>query len=139
MPTQRDPTPGRPAQSRRARVIPTLLIDRDGRLVKTVKFGKRAYIGDPINAVRIFNTKEVDELLLIDIDASVDGREPPYGRIAEIASEAFIPVAYGGGLKTEGQIERTFDCGVEKVIISGALAQGPSLIEIAAHRWEVRP
>lgn len=129
------PTPGRPAQGRRVRVIPTLLIDRDGRLVKTVKFGKRTYIGDPINAVQIFNTKEVDELVLIDIDASADGREPPYTRIAEIASEAFMPVAYGGGLVTEDQIARSIDCGVEKVILSGALAQGTDLISIAARRW----
>lgn len=130
-----EPTPGRPAQSRRVRVIPTLLIDRDGRLVKTVKFGKRTYIGDPINAVRIFNSKEVDELVLIDIDASVDGRPPPYDRIAEIASEAFMPVAYGGGLKTEEEIARTIGCGVEKVILSGALARGTGLIETAARRW----
>ncbi len=129
------PTPGRPAQGRRVRVIPTLLIDRQGRLVKTVKFGKRAYIGDPINAVRIFNTKQVDELILIDIDASADGREPPYSRIAEIASEAFMPVAYGGGLIFEDQIARTIDCGVEKVILSGALAQGSELIGTAAQRW----
>lgn len=133
--THLEPTPGRPAHSRRVRVIPTLLIDRNGRLVKTVKFGKRTYIGDPINAVRIFNSKEVDELVLIDIDASADGREPPYDRIAEIASEAFMPVAYGGGLLTEAQIARAIDCGLEKVIISGALAQGTRLIETASRRW----
>ena len=109
------PTPGRPALGRRVRVIPTLLIDRDGRLVKTVKFGKRSYIGDPINAVRIFNTKEVDELVLIDIDASADGRGPSYERIADIAGEAFMPVAYGGGLMTEDQIAQVIACGVEKV------------------------
>lgn len=133
--TELTPTPGRPAQGRRVRVIPTLLIDRDGRLVKTVKFGKRTYIGDPINAVRIFNTKEVDELVLLDIDASADGRDPPYERIAEIASEAFMPVAYGGGLKNEDQIARSIDCGVEKVILSSALAQGTDLIGTTARRW----
>lgn len=133
--TPLNPTPGRPAQGRRVRVIPTLLIDRDGRLVKTVKFGKRTYIGDPINAVRIFNTKEVDELVLIDIDASFDAREPPYERIADIASEAFMPVAYGGGLSTVDQIARTIDCGVEKVILSGALARGTGLIGTASKRW----
>lgn len=129
------PTPGRPAQNLRVRVIPMLLIDRNGRLVKTVKFGKRTYIGDPINAVRIFNTKAVDELVLIDIDASADGREPAYDHIAEIASEAFMPVAYGGGLNTMDQIACTIDCGVEKVILSGVLAQGTDLIETAAKRW----
>lgn len=128
-------TPGRPALGRRVRVIPTLLIDRDGRLVKTVKFGKRTYIGDPINAVRIFNTKEVDELALIDIDASADGQAPAYERITDIASEAFMPVAYGGGLMTEDHLTRTFDCGVEKVILSGTLAGGTQLIETAARRW----
>lgn len=116
-------------------MIPTLLIDRDGRLIKTVKFGKRTYIGDPINAVRIFNTKEVDELVLLDIDASVDGREPPYARIAEIASEAFMPVAYGGGLTTEERIARTIDCGVEKVILSSVLSLGTDLVTTAARRW----
>lgn len=129
------PTPGRPAQGRRVRVIPTLLIDRDGRLVKTVKFGKRTYLGDPINAVRIFNTKEVDELVLIDIDASADGREPPYARITEIASEAFMPVAYGGGLSSEERIARTIDCGVEKIVLSGVLFRGTDLIGTAARRW----
>ena len=92
------PTPGRPKQGRQFRIIPTLLIDRDGRLVKSIRFGKRTYIGDPINAVRIFNTKQVDELVLMDIDASADGREPNYALIADIAAEAFMPVAYGGGL-----------------------------------------
>nr|WP_306267864.1 HisA/HisF-related TIM barrel protein [Pararhizobium sp. IMCC3301] len=132
---QLGPTPGRPAPGRRVRVIPTLLIDRDGRLVKTVKFGKRTYIGDPINAVRIFNTKQVDELVLIDIDASAEGRPPAYDLIADIASEAFMPVAYGGGLQTEDQLARAFDCGVEKVILSGALAQGTGMIEAGARRW----
>jgi cyclase len=129
------PTPGRPAMPPRARVIPTLLIDRDGRLVKTVKFGRRTYIGDPINAVRIFNTKEVDELILMDIDASADRRDPPYARIADIASEAFMPVAYGGGLFTQEQIGRSINCGVDKVILSGTLALGTDLISAAARRW----
>lgn len=130
-----DPTPERPRLDRRARVIPTLTIDRDGRLVKTIKFGKRTYIGDPINAVRIFNAKKVDELTLLDIDASADGRAPAYDRIADIAGEAFMPVAYGGGLATEDQIARTFDCGVEKIVLSSALEQGTALIATAARRW----
>ncbi len=129
------PTPGRPKQGRQFRIIPTLLIDRDGRLVKSVRFGKRTYIGDPINAVKIFNTKQVDELVLLDIDASVDKREPNYALIADIAAEAFMPVAYGGGLDSIARIERTVDCGVEKVILSSALAHGTNLIEQAAARW----
>ena len=108
------------------RVIPALLL-RDGGLVKTQKFGKHKYIGDPINAVRIFNTKQVDELVLMDIDASADGREPNYALIADIAAEAFMPVAYGGGLDSIARIERTVDCGVEKVILSSALGQGTDL------------
>jgi cyclase len=115
-------------------VIPILLIDREGRLVKTVRFGKRSYIGDPINAVRIFNTKQVDELILIDIDASVDQRDPNYARIADIVSEAFMPVAYGGGLQTMDQITKTLDCGLEKIILSTALSDETALIQRAASR-----
>jgi cyclase len=129
------PTFGRPKFGRHARIIPTLLIDRDGRLVKSVRFGKRTYIGDPINAVKIFNTKRVDELVLLDIDASTDVREPNYSLIADIASEAFMPVAYGGGLDTMTRLERAIECGVEKVILSSALRNGTALIEQAAARW----
>jgi cyclase len=128
-------TPGRPNGYRRVRVIPTLLLDGRGRLVKTVRFGKRTYIGDPVNAVRILNTKEVDELILLDIDASAEQRAPPYSLIADIASEAFMPVAYGGGLFAEDQVAQIIDSGVEKVIISSALARGTDLIEATARRW----
>jgi cyclase len=116
-------------------VIPTLLIDRDGRLVKTIRFGQRSYIGDPINAVRIFNTKQVDELVLLDIDASADRRGPNYERIADIVAEAFMPVAYGGGLQSTDQIAKSLDCGLEKIILSSALSVGTSLIEQSASRW----
>lgn len=129
------PTPGRPLSRPRPRVIPTLLIDADGRLVKTVKFGKRDYIGDPINAVKIFNNKEVDELVLLDIDATRKGHEPKYDHIADIASEAFMPVAYGGGLRTMEQIERVYEAGIEKVILSSSLLDGDGLIRDAAARW----
>ena len=128
-------TPGRPRGSRRIRVIPTLLLDGKGRLVKTVKFGKRDYIGDPINAVRIFNSKQVDELVLLDIDCSIEEREPNYELIAEIASEACMPIAYGGGLDSVPRIERTVDCGVEKVILSSSLRHGVGLVEEAVIRW----
>lgn len=129
------PTPGRPRSQPRPRVIPTLLVDGDGRLVKTVKFGKRSYIGDPINAVKIFNNKEVDELVLLDIDATRKGYEPKYGHIEDIVSEAFMPVAYGGGLRTMGQIERAFRTGIEKVVLSSSLLDGTDLISQAAARW----
>ena len=129
------PTPGRPAAEALPRIIPTLLMDGDGRLVKTVRFKKRTYIGDPINAVKIFNTKEVDELVLLDIDATVEGREPAYDRIGEIAGEAFMPLAYGGGIRSVEQIERLYDVGVEKVVLSSALLDGFDLLGTAAARW----
>lgn len=129
------PTPGRPRARPRPRVIPTLLIDADGRLVKTVKFGKRDYIGDPINAVKIFNNKAVDELVLLDIDASRKDYDPKYTHIEEIVSEAFMPVAYGGGLRTMAQIERVYETGIEKVILSSSLLDGPELIREASARW----
>lgn len=129
------PTPGRPRSHPRPRVIPTLLIDADGRLVKTVKFGKRNYIGDPINAVKIFNKKEVDELVLLDIDASRKGSEPNYAHIQAIVSEAFMPVAYGGGLRTMAQLERIYETGIEKVILSSSQLDGSDLIREASARW----
>lgn len=129
------PTPGRPLAHPRPRVIPTLLIDADGRLVKSVKFGKRDYIGDPINAVKIFNNKEVDELVLLDIDASRKGYAPKYDHIADIVGEAFMPVAYGGGLRTAAQIERVYKAGIEKVILSSSLLDGEDLIREASARW----
>lgn len=120
---------------RRVRVIPTLLLDRDGQLVKTVRFRKRTYIGDPINAVQIFSRKEVDELVLFDIDASRDRREPNYKLIERIASEAFMPVCYGGGIRTMSNIEKLYRCGVEKVSVSSCLTECPNLINEAARRY----
>lgn len=128
-------TPGRPRGAARVRVIPTLLIDGQGRLVKTVRFGKRTYLGDPINAVRIFNDKRVDELVILDIDATREGRAPNMALIADIASEAFMPVAYGGGIATEDQIVRLFQAGVEKVVLSSALTAGTGLVRTAASRF----
>lgn len=119
----------------RPRVIPTLLMDRDGRLVKTIKFGKRDYIGDPINAVQILNRKEVDELVLFDIDASRNGGEPNYERIEGIVSEAFMPVAYGGGIGSMAQIEALYRCGIEKVVLSAVLEKGTELVTEAAARF----
>lgn len=129
------PTPGRPRARPRPRIIPTLLIDANGRLVKTVKFGKRTYIGDPINAVKIFNNKEVDELVLLDIDASRKGYQPNYAHIEDIVGEAFMPVAYGGGLRTMEHIEKAYQSGIEKIILSSSLLDGNKLIHDAAARW----
>ena len=129
------PTPGRPLLRLRHRVIPTLLIDSAGKLVKTIRFGKRDYIGDPINTVKIFNTKQVDELMLLDIDATAQGREPDYERIAGIVEEAFMPVAYGGGIHSVPQIDSIYRTGVEKVLLSSVLSSGFELVRAAADRW----
>ncbi|MHB1163466.1 MAG: AglZ/HisF2 family acetamidino modification protein [Minisyncoccota bacterium] len=115
----------------RARIIPFLLVS-DGGLVKTIRFGRRRYVGDPINAVRIFNEKEVDELVLLDIDATAEGREPNYAEIEEVLSEAFMPVGYGGGVRTLPQIERLFTLGVEKVVLNSVLAERPELLTEAS-------
>ena len=123
----------RPMQ--RIRVIPTLLLDDRTRLVKTIKFAKRTYIGDPINAVKIFNTKEVDELILLDIDATHNKVCPNFDAIEDIVSEAFMPVGYGGGIHSMDDIERLYQCGIEKVILSSCVANNPELIEKAAYRF----
>jgi cyclase len=101
------------------RLIPVLLLKGKG-LVKTSKFKNPVYIGDPINAVRIFNEKEVDELVLCDIEASILQREPNYAWIKDIVSESFMPVGYGGGIRHMEQIRKIFDLGVEKVILNSA-------------------
>ncbi|PLC05124.1 imidazole glycerol phosphate synthase subunit HisF [Variovorax sp. RO1] len=115
----------------RARVIPTLLLSERG-LVKTRKFKDPVYIGDPINAVRIFNEKEVDELVVLDINASREDREPDYEIISEIASECFMPVAYGGGIRTLEQIRKLLRAGVEKVVINSALAESTKILTEAS-------
>ncbi len=106
---------------RRVRVIPVLTIDNN-KLVKTVKFKKPNYIGDPVNAVKIFNDKEVDEIVLLDITATKEGREPSYSKIEEICSEAFMPFAYGGGITNMDQINRLFQLGIEKIIFTSTVA-----------------
>lgn len=115
----------------RRRIIPALLM-RDGGLVKTVKFSKERYIGDPINAVKIFNEKEVDELCLLDIGATTEGRPPAYNEINEIVSEAFMPIGYGGGIKTMEHVERLFKIGVEKVIMNTAAFENEILVKDAS-------
>ena len=102
---------------RRVRVIPVLLL-HNGGLVKSVRFRNYRYIGDPINAVRIFNEKEIDEIVILDIDASREGRGPDFEKIKEIVSEAFIPVAYGGGISNIEQVRQLFYLGIEKVVFN---------------------
>jgi len=111
----------------RPRIIPCLLVHEKG-LVKTVNFKNPKYVGDPINAVRIFNEKEVDELMVIDIDASRQQREPDYQMIEYIAAECRMPLCYGGGIKTVQQAQRIFELGVEKVALSSIAIENPEII-----------
>ena len=113
------------------RIIPCLLIHNKG-LVKTVKFKDPKYVGDPLNAVKIFNEKEADELMVLDIDATVESREPDYKTIANLATECRMPLCYGGGIKSAEQAQRIFSLGVEKIAISLAIIEQPELVnEIA--------
>ena len=101
----------------RPRIIPCLLLKNKG-LVKTIKFKDPTYIGDPINAVRIFNEKEADELIFLDILASREKRNLPYDLIQKIADETFMPFAVGGGIAKIDQIIKLFNMGAEKVVIN---------------------
>lgn len=109
------------------RVIPVLLVS-DGYLVKPVKFGRETYIGDPINAVRIFNEKQVDELMICDIDATVKGTGVNYTLIEEIASEAFMPVGYGGGVASADEARRITSIGIEKVVLGSIAVARPEVV-----------
>jgi cyclase len=114
------------------RIIPVLLLHKGG-LYKTKQFKNPSYVGDPINAVRIFNEKEVDELLILDIDCSKENKEPNYTLIEEIVSEAFMPVGYGGGISSLAIAKKVFQLGVEKVIINTAIQYNIQIItDIAA-------
>ncbi|CAJ0809843.1 Imidazole glycerol phosphate synthase subunit HisF [Ralstonia wenshanensis] len=111
----------------RPRIIPCLLVHRGG-LVKTQAFKDAKYVGDPINAVRIFNEKEADELMVLDIDATVKKVEPDFGLIAKLAAECRMPLCYGGGVTTAEQAARIIDMGVEKVAVSAAAIASPALL-----------
>jgi cyclase len=114
------------------RVVPCLLLKGSG-LVKTVRFKDATYVGDPINAVKIFNDKEVDELIFLDITASREGKEPAFSTIGDITSECFMPVAYGGGITTVEQAARIVAMGVEKIVMNTSALRGPALVsEISA-------
>ncbi len=118
----------------RPRIIPTLLIDEQD-LIKTIQFKKRIYLGDPVNAVKIFNRKGIDELSILDIGASKNNRTPDYELLRDIASEAFMPLSYGGGVKTIEQIHDILSIGYEKVIINTSFIKNPILIKQAAERF----
>jgi imidazole glycerol-phosphate synthase subunit HisF len=117
----------------RPRIIPCLLVHDKG-LVKTVGFSSPKYVGDPINAVRIFNEKRADELMVVDIDATSNNREPDYQLIEKLASECRMPLCYGGGIKTVEQAERIFALGVEKIALSAAAIERPELVREIAER-----
>ena len=117
----------------RPRIIPCLLVKNKG-LVKTVNFKDGKYLGDPINAVRIFNEKEADELMVIDIDATYNNNEPDYKMIENLASECRMPLCYGGGIKTLEQAQRIFSLGVEKIAVSSAAIQHPSIVSDIASK-----
>lgn len=108
--------------------MPSLLYDGSG-LVKTVKFKNPSYVGDPINAIKIFNEKEVDELVVLDIMASKQKRKPHFNKIADLAGEAFMPFAYGGGVKTYEDFVLLFKLGVEKVIVNSLIQENPDVIK----------
>lgn len=111
----------------RHRFIPTLLIHRRG-LVKTVNFKGHKYVGDPINTVRLFNEKEVDEIAVFDIDATVEQREPDFRLIEQLAAECRMPLCYGGGVTNAEQAKKLVQLGVEKVAVSSAAVNNPLLI-----------
>ncbi|ENT4609905.1 AglZ/HisF2 family acetamidino modification protein [Salmonella enterica] len=111
----------------RPRIIPCLLI-HDSGLVKTINFKSPKYVGDPINAVKIFNEKEADELMVLDIDATSKGREPDYDLIKKLAAECRMPLCYGGGVTTAAQAAKIISLGVEKVSISTAAVENPNLV-----------
>lgn len=115
----------------RPRITPCLLVGGGG-LVKTVQFGAAKYVGDPINAVKIFNEKEADELMVLDIDASREGVEPNVRLIGQFAVECRMPLCYGGGIKTVDQAKRIIGLGVEKIAISSAALEDPRLVSAIA-------
>ncbi len=117
----------------RPRIIPSLLVHDNG-LVKTVNFKNAKYVGDPINAVKIFNEKEVDELAVFDIDATVLNKEPDYALIEKLANQSRMPLCYGGGVKTVEQAQRIFGLGIEKIALSSAVISNPELISAIANR-----
>jgi imidazole glycerol-phosphate synthase subunit HisF len=115
------------------RVIPCLLLKGAG-LVKTIRFEDPKYVGDPINAVKIFNEKEVDELIFLDITATREGKGPAFATIEDITSECFMPVAYGGGVATVEQAQRIVSMGVEKIVLNSAALHAPEVVANVSRR-----
>jgi len=118
----------------RNRVIPALLL-RDDSLVKTIHFDRFTYVGDPINTVRIFNELEVDELLFLDIDATRQGRQPNFDLLSDIASECFMPLAYGGGIRDIESADKILRMGFEKVVLNSYALENPDIVAQLADRF----
>lgn len=116
------------------RAIPCLLLKGSG-FVKTRKFANPSYLGDPINIIKLFNDKEVDELVILDIDATHEGRQPNLPFLAELSSEAFVPLAYGGGISDVEQMRVLFASGIEKIVVNTAAVRDPHLIRRAADEF----
>ena len=116
------------------RIIPTLLSE-DGDLVKSKKFKNNKYVGDPINAVKIFNEKEVDELIFLDIQATKHKREPNFELIDEIASECFMPLSYGGGIKTMEHIDKILSLGIEKIVLNSIINDNNKIVSEASKKF----
>lgn len=112
----------------RVRIIPVLLLHKAG-LYKTIQFKNPGYIGDPINSVKIFNEKEADELVLLDYRASKENTAIDFNKIGEIAGEAFMPMAYGGGIKNFADAKKVFDAGYEKIALNTILFSRPQLVK----------
>tara|TARA_R110000772_G_scaffold124985_6_gene231623 strand:+ start:1669 stop:2430 length:762 start_codon:yes stop_codon:yes gene_type:complete len=118
----------------RTRVIPALLLQNES-LVKTIRFGKFSYVGDPCNTVRIFNELEVDELLFLDITATHEGRSPNLKVLSEIANECFMPLGYGGGIRSLDHAKSVFDIGFEKIAVNSCAIENPALITDIAGQY----
>ncbi len=117
------------------RVIPVLLLDGDGAFVKTVRYRERRYVGDPVNVINLFNRFEVDEIVVLDIDATREQRGPQLDLIEELAGECWVPLAYGGGIRMIDDIGAVLGRGVEKVVIGSNAADDPGLAAEAAERY----
>ncbi|MCK4364594.1 MAG: imidazole glycerol phosphate synthase subunit HisF [Thermoplasmatales archaeon] len=116
------------------RVFPCLLL-KNGALVKTIKFDNPIYIGDPINTVKIYNSKEVDELVFLDITTTVENKKPSFEIVNQIATECFMPFVYGGGIRDLGDIKKIFKLGAEKVIINTYAIENPTFIKKASDQF----
>jgi len=116
------------------RLIPTILLS-ERRLVKTLRFKNPVYVGDPINTVKIFNDKEVDELIVLDISKSRSNCPPDFDYLGLLASECFMPLSYGGGITTLDQASQIFDLGIEKIVLQSVIFTNPSLVQKIASRY----